>query len=194
MSKEEKIIMGIDPGTNKMGYGLLRVSGKKPECLATGYIDMTKFRDPYTKLRHIYERMIGLMNAYHPDEVAFEAPFFGENVQSMLKLGRAQGVAIAAALSRNVQVHEYAPRKIKIAITGNGNASKVQVARMLEKILSLDELPDNLDATDGLAVALCHYYQSVNPIARSGASSWETFLKKNPERLVAKTSTLKAKK
>lgn len=178
--------MGIDPGTNKMGYGILKVAGREASCVALGYIELSKLSDPYSKLRRIYERVTGLMSSFGPSEVAFEAPFFGENVQSMLKLGRAQGVAIAAVMAGGVQVFEYAPRKIKIAITGNGDASKEQVAQMLGKILSLTQLPKNLDATDGLAVALCHHYQSSNPLARSGGGSWEDFLRQHPDRIARK--------
>lgn len=178
-----KTIMGIDPGTNKMGYGVIHTEGSKVEFVTMGYIDLSKFKTPYLKLRHIYERVSGLVAEYKPNDVALEAPFFGENVQSMLKLGRAQGVAMAAALSRDVEVFEYAPTKVKIAITGQGGATKEQVARMLGNILKLEKLPKNLDSTDGLAVALCHHYQSLSPLKGNTQKSWADFIKSNPDRI-----------
>ena len=138
-NKSEKIILGIDPGTNVMGYGVLRIVGRKAEMLSMGVIDLRKMSDPYLRLGHIYERVTGIIDAYLPDELAIEAPFFGKNVQSMLKLGRAQGVAIAAAICRDIPIHEYAPLKIKMAITGQGQASKAQVADMLQRLLRLDQ-------------------------------------------------------
>lgn len=182
----EKIIMGIDPGTNVMGYGAIRVVNGKAEMLAMGVIDMHKMSDPYLRLGHIYERVTGILESYLPDELAIEAPFFGKNVQSMLKLGRAQGVAIAAAIQKDIPIHEYAPMKIKMALTGNGNASKEQVAGMLQRILKLDasELPKYMDATDALAAAYCHYLQMSRPT--TGAkhySSWKDFAQKNKERV-----------
>lgn len=152
----EKIILGIDPGTTIMGYGIIRSDGKKPELITLGVIDLKKFGDHYLKLQKIFERTLSLIDEYHPDEIAIEAPFYGKNVQSMLKLGRAQGVAMAAGLYRSVPIFEYAPLKIKLAITGEGKASKEQVASMLQKTLLIKELPKNLDATDGLAAAVCH--------------------------------------
>lgn len=180
--------MGIDPGTNKMGYGIISVSGKNLEYIAMGYIDLSKFDTHYLKLKYIFERVSLLYDHYKPDEVAFEAPFYGENVQSMLKLGRAQGVAMAAVLTKGAIVEEYAPRKIKVAITGNGDASKIQVANILKTILKLDRLPKTLDATDGLAAALCHYFQSSNGISsKKGASNnWDSFIKNNPNRVLKK--------
>ncbi len=185
LKKYDKIILGIDPGTNFMGYGLIGVNGKKPSTIALGVIHLNKLPDHYLRLRRIYERVLGLVEQYLPDELAIEAPFYGKNVQSMLKLGRAQGVAMAAALSRDVPIKEYEPRKIKMAITGNGGASKEQVKEMLRRILNLDEaqLPTELDATDALAVALCHFYESTRPIPSSGSKSWKDFIAKNPDRV-----------
>lgn len=156
---KEKIILGIDPGTNIMGYGVLKVVGNKPEVITLGVIDLRKCKDPYLKLRHIYERVQGIIASYLPDELAIEAPFFGKNVQSMLKLGRAQGVAMAAALCREVPITEYAPLKIKMAITGNGQASKEQVADMLKRLLHIpdSEMGPFMDATDALAGCLLSF-------------------------------------
>ena len=149
MQKAERIILGIDPGTNVMGYGIIRVVGNKAEMITMGVIDLRKMADPYLRLGHIFERVTGIIDAYLPDEMAIEAPFFGKNIQSMLKLGRAQGVAIAAAIHHDIPIHEYAPLKIKMAITGNGGASKMQVAGMLQRLLHLDpdEMPRFMDAT-----------------------------------------------
>jgi len=184
MKKEsEKIILGIDPGTNLMGYGVVRSKGKTPLYVDMGDINLKKTPDPYIRLKLIHEKTLELMDRYLPDEVAIEAPFYGKNVQSMLKLGRAQGVAIAAIISRGVPVREYAPRKIKLAITGTGTASKEQVAGMLMRMFSLKVLPRNLDATDGLAVALCHFYQADKPESSSGPKNWEDFIRKNPDRV-----------
>ena len=180
----EKIILGIDPGTNMMGYGVIRVSGKKAEALALGVIDLRKFSDHYLKLGHIFERITGIIDSYLPDEMAIEAPFFGKNVQSMLKLGRAQGVAMAAAIQRQVPITEYAPLKIKMAITGNGAASKEQVADMLRRMLHLDkeEVGRFLDATDALAAAYCHFLQMGRPETEKKYSSWKDFVNKNKDR------------
>ena len=181
----ERVIIGIDPGTNVMGYGILGINGKKPQLAAMGVIKLSKFDDHYMRLRRIYERVSGLVKQYLPDEMAIEAPFFGKNVQSMLKLGRAQGVAMAAALTRDIPIVEYEPRKIKMAITGNGAASKEQVAEMLRRILSIDkdDMPDFLDATDALAAALCHFYESGKPIVAKGARSWAEYIAKNPDKV-----------
>lgn len=178
----ERIIIGIDPGTNVMGYGILGINKKKLELIAMGVIQLNKFDDHYMRLRRIYERVSGLIAQYLPDEMALEAPFFGKNVQSMLKLGRAQGVAMAAALNRDIPIAEYEPRKIKLSITGNGAASKEQVAEMLRRTLDIpkEEMPDFLDATDGLAAAVCHYYESSKPLAEKGCKSWKEFIAKNP--------------
>jgi crossover junction endodeoxyribonuclease RuvC len=181
--KKEKIILGIDPGTNLTGYGLLKVNGSKLEVLSLGIISLQKIKDPYLKLQRIFSRVLSLVDEFHPDELAIEAPFYGKNVQSMLKLGRAQGVAMAAALYRSVPIHEYAPRKIKMAITGQGNASKEQVAGMLVSILKLKELPDLPDATDGLAAAVCHHFQSLTPESGKSVKSWKEFINKNPGRV-----------
>lgn len=181
----ERIILGIDPGTNLMGYGILKVVGNKTEAMALGVIDLHKMGDGYLKLGHIYERVSGIIQSYLPDEMAIEAPFFGKNVQSMLKLGRAQGVAIAAAIQHDVPIHEYAPMKIKMALTGNGGASKEQVAGMLQRILHLDEeqMKQHFDATDALAAAYCHFMQSSRPQSNAGYRSWKDFVKKNEERV-----------
>jgi crossover junction endodeoxyribonuclease RuvC len=180
---KEKIILGIDPGTTIMGYGLLKVEDKNPSVIALGIIDLRKYSDHYTKLKTIFERIISLIDQYHPDELAIEAPFYGKNVQSMLKLGRAQGVAIAAALSRSIPIFEYAPRKIKMSITGRGNASKEQVAMLLMKILKIKDMPGELDASDGLAAALCHFYQANTIESEKNYNSWKDFMNKNPGRI-----------
>ena len=179
----EKIILGIDPGTTIMGFGLIRVVGKNMELMQIDELILKKYSDPYTKLKLIFERTIHLIDTYHPDEIAIEAPFFGKNVQSMLKLGRAQGVAMAAGLSRQVTITEYSPKKIKMAITGNGNASKEQVAKMLQSLLQMKELPKNLDATDGLAAAVCHFYNAGKPQADKSYSGWASFVRNNEKRL-----------
>ena len=173
--KQEKIILGIDPGTNIMGYGLVKVDGNKASMLAMGVIDMRKIHDPYLRLGRIFDRVTSIIEEFLPDEMAIEAPFFGKNVQSMLKLGRAQGVAIAAAISRQVPIAEYEPRKIKQAITGNGAASKEQVRGML--------MHPKLDSTDALGAALCHYYESSRPQLPKGPASWKEFAARNPDRI-----------
>jgi len=180
---KERIILGIDPGTNITGYGVIRSSGNIPELVTLGSIDLSKLGDHYLKLKHIFDRTLGLIDEYHPDELAVEAPFYGKNVQSMLKLGRAQGAAIAAALYRSVPIFEYAPRKIKMSITGQGAASKEQVAAMLMNILKFNKKDIILDATDGLAAALCHFYQSNNPVVDKSYNSWKDFINKNPKRV-----------
>jgi len=180
---KERIILGIDPGTTIMGYGIIKINGKEPTLVALGVIELKKYSDHYTKLKKIFDRVLSLIEQYHPDEMAVEAPFFGKNVQSMLKLGRAQGVAISAALSRSIPIFEYAPRKIKMSITGQGNASKEQVAMLLKSLLKIKELPKDLDATDGLAAAMCHFYQSNVPTAAKSFNSWKDFINKNPGRI-----------
>ena len=194
-------IMGIDPGTNYMGYGVLEITGREARSVVLGDIDLHKLEDPYAKLRYIFERVGSLIEQYDPREVALESPFFGENVQSMLKLGRAQGVAMAAALCRDRQVFEYAPMRIKQAITGRGSATKEQVASIVCRTLTIDQPPKRLDATDGMAVALCHFYTSTNPLqavmgdarvkglgggrkaaSKQGSKTWERFLAEHPER------------
>ena len=195
----EKIILGIDPGTNLMGYGLLRVSlppysptdgvaarsGQHAEMMTTGVIDLRKFPDAYLKLGHIFERVTGIIDAFLPDEMAVEAPFFGKNVQSMLKLGRAQGVAIAAAIHHGVPIHEYAPMKIKMALTGNGSASKEQVAGMLQRLLKIpeQEMSRFMDATDALAAAYCHYMQMGRPESPAKYRGWKDFVNKNKDKI-----------
>lgn len=183
---KERIILGIDPGTSITGYGVIRTVGTIPELITIGSIDLSKYDDHYVKLKHIFERTTGIIDEYHPDELAIEAPFYGKNVQSMLKLGRAQGAAIAAALTRSLPIFEYAPRKIKMSITGQGAASKEQVAAMLMSILKFSLTDIKLDATDGLAAALCHFYQTNNPLQEKGYNSWKDFINKNPKRLKAK--------
>ena len=182
--EEGKIILGIDPGTTIMGYGIIRGSKKTPVLVALGVVELGKFRDHYIKIRQIFERTLHLIDQYHPDELAIEAPFYGKNVQSMLKLGRAQGAAISAALHRDMPIFEYAPKKIKMSITGQGNASKEQVASILQGMLSIPELPKNLDATDGLAAAVCHFYQNTLPETGGSYGSWKDFIAKNPKRIV----------
>ena len=187
----ERIIMGIDPGTNVMGYGLLGINGKKLTPIVLGAIELNKVGDHYLRLARIYERVTGIIEQYLPDELAIEAPFYGKNVQSMLKLGRAQGVAMAAALARDIPIAEYAPLKVKQVVTGNGGASKEQVANMLCYILKMErsKLPTLLDATDAMAVALAHYYEGQKPSSSGGAKNWEQFLKQHPERMVKVTKS-----
>ncbi|MFP4619717.1 MAG: crossover junction endodeoxyribonuclease RuvC [Bacteroidales bacterium] len=177
------IILGIDPGTTIMGYGLISQSGKTPVLIHLGVIELYKIDDHYDRLKQIFDRILQIIDGYHPNEMALEAPFYGKNVQSMLKLGRAQGVAMSAALHRSLPIYEYAPRKIKQSITGNGNASKEQVARLLQSMLEIEELPKNLDATDGLAAAVCHFYNCLVPQSKEGHRSWKDFIRKNPGRL-----------
>ena len=181
----DRIIIGIDPGTNVMGYGVLGVKNKKPEMIAMGVIELSKFDSHYLRLSRIFQRVTGLIEQYLPDEMAIEAPFFGKNVQSMLKLGRAQGVAMAAALQRDVPICEYEPRKIKMAITGNGAASKEQVQEMLRRILNIpqESLLPQLDATDALGAALCHFYESSRPQIEKGCRSWKEFIAKHPDKV-----------
>ena len=193
--------MGIDPGTNYMGYGIIEIEGREVRSVVMGDIDLHTMSDPYRKLRYIFDRVSRLIEDYNPREVALESPFFGTNVQSMLKLGRAQGVAMAAALTHDKEVFEYAPTRIKQAIAGSGAASKEQVAAIIKRILKLEYTPRRLDATDGMAVAMCHYYTARTPIsiamgndrvkglgggkkAAKGSSSWEAFIKQTPAREV----------
>lgn len=181
----EQIIIGVDPGTNIMGYGILGINAKKPTLIALGVIRLNKFESHYMRLHRIYTRVLQLVEQYKPDEMAIEAPFFGKNVQSMLKLGRAQGVAMAAALAREVPITEYEPRKIKQAITGNGGASKEQVRELLRRILNIpaETLDLELDATDGLAAALCHFYETSRPLKVKSSGSWKDFIAHNPDRV-----------
>jgi len=177
----EKIILGLDPGTNVMGYAVIMVQLSKVKLLQFGVIQMGKYGAHELKLKKIFDRVLALVDEFKPDEVALEAPFFGKNVQSMLKLGRAQGVAMAAALYRDVPITEYAPKKVKQSVTGNGNASKEQVAKMLMQIFTIKEMPKLLDASDALAVAVCHHYQ--NGLLKNKSKSWESFLKDNPDKV-----------
>lgn len=179
----ERIILGIDPGTTVTGYGIIKTDGRDPELVAIGEIDLTRFEDHYVKIKHIFDRTINIIDEFHPDELAIEAPFYGKNVQSMLKLGRAQGAAIAAALSRSVPIFEYAPRKIKLSITGRGAASKEQVAAMLMNILKFTRMEVRMDATDGLAAAVCHFFQTNRPVQEKSFNSWKDFINKNPGRV-----------
>jgi len=176
----DKIVLGIDPGTNIMGYGLIHIKGTKMELVVMGVLRLEKVDDHALKLQRIFDRVVSLIDEYKPDELAIEAPFFGKNVQSMLKLGRAQGVAIAGALSRNLSVCEYSPKKIKMSITGNGNASKEQVAAMLKTLLNFKETPEFLDATDGLAAAVCHHFQRQPSGGKKVYTGWKAFLAENP--------------
>ena len=180
---KEQIILGIDPVTTIMGFGVIRINGKSMEFVQLNELNLTKYSDHYLKLKLIFERTIELIDTYHPDAIAIEAPFFGKNVQSMLKLGRAQGVAMAAGLSREVPITEYLPKKIKMAITGNGNASKEQVAKMLQNMLCLKTLPKNLDATDGLAAAVCHFYNQDKPGGDKTYTGWSSFVNQNQDKI-----------
>ena len=193
--EKEQIILGIDPGTTVMGYGILRVVGNKPELLAMGVLDLKKYSDHYLQLQRIFARTLSLIDEFHPDCLAIEAPFFGKNVQSMLKLGRAQGVAMSAALYRDIPITEYAPLKIKMAITGSGAASKEQVADMLRRFLKIpqENMLPQLDATDGLAAAYCHFLQMGRPVSEKAYSGWKDFIAKNQEKVKAPKSAKKEK-
>jgi len=179
----ERIILGIDPGTNIMGFGLIVDKGKKIELIALDVIKLDHLDTHPLKLKHIFEKVLGLIDNYHPDEVALEAPFFGKNVQSMLKLGRAQGVAMAAALYRDIPIFEYSPRKVKQSITGKGNASKEQVAAMINRLVNISEQPKYFDATDAVAVACCHYFQRSPAEASKSYTGWGAFISNNPGRI-----------
>ena len=181
--KTDKIILGIDPGTTIMGYGIIHIKDNKMELIQMGVLHLSKLKSHEIKLKKIFERTLQLVDEYLPDNVAIEAPFFGKNVQSMLKLGRAQGVAMSASLYRNIPIFEYAPKKIKMAITGRGTASKEQVAAMLKSILNIKEMPKHLDASDGLAAAVCHYFQRSKNNKEKNYSGWKDFLKENPKKL-----------
>jgi len=183
-NKREKIILGIDPGTTIMGFGLIKVVNKKMKFVQLNELQLKKYDNHYLKLKLIFERTIELIDTHKPDEIAIEAPFFGKNVQSMLKLGRAQGVAMAAGLSREIPITEYSPKKIKMAITGNGNASKEQVAKMLQNLLDMNELPKNLDSTDGLAAAVCHFYNMGKTEIGKSYSGWAAFVKQNESKII----------
>ena len=189
LEKPVKIILGIDPGTLVMGYGLVKVTGRDVSLLDLGVLKPGKVKDSYKKLQLIFNTVSGLITQYKPTDFAIEAPFFGKNVQSMLKLGRAQGVAIAAAMRHGLEVTEYSPKKVKQSVTGNGNADKEQVMKMLQTILAFKDSPQYLDATDALAVALCHYYQTSSVTGKAAAKAgkgWEDFIKNNPGRIIRK--------
>lgn len=184
--EKETLVLGLDPGTNVMGYAIIAVRGSRPTLIQYGVIHLGKYGDHALKLKKIFERVLSLVEEYKPDHVALEAPFYGKNVQSMLKLGRAQGVAMSAALYREVPITEYAPKKVKQSVTGNGNASKEQVAKMLMQVFNIKEQPKLLDASDALAVALCHYYQQGDITAAKQAkktTTWTDYFKANPERI-----------
>lgn len=182
--KKEEIILGIDPGTTIMGFGVVKAVGQSMEFIQMNELLLSKYEDHYQKLGVIFDRTIELIKTHRPTQVALEAPFFGKNVQSMLKLGRAQGVAMAAALSQDLPIFEYEPKKVKMAITGSGNASKEQVAKMLQQLLKFKEIPKNLDSTDGLAVAVCHFFNISRVVKTAKYSSWESFIKQNEKRIV----------
>lgn len=183
MKEYQKVILGIDPGTLLMGYGIIGINDKKPELIVMGTVDLRKIKDPYLKLKMIFERTLHLIDEYLPDELAIESPFLGKNPQSMHKLGRAQGAAIAACLQRDISIAEYAPLKIKQSITGNGLSEKIQVAKMLQIDLKFKDIPKDLDATDGLAAAMCHFHQSNVISGGKGGNSWGSFIKENKNRL-----------
>ncbi len=184
-SLQDRIILGIDPGTSIMGYGLISVQGNQMKLISLGVLHLSKLSDHGLKLKTIFEKTLALIEEYKPDDLALEAPFFGKNVQSMLKLGRAQGVAMAAGLYRQIPIFEYSPKKVKQSITGNGNASKEQVASMLQTLLNFKETPQYLDATDGLAVAVCHYFQNSDVTGKGKVhTGWKAFLTENPDKLV----------
>ena len=180
---QQNIILGIDPGTTIMGFGIIKTTKNEMELIQMNELHLKKYDNHFLKLKKIFSRTIELIDEFNPDEIAIEAPFFGKNVQSMLKLGRAQGVAMAAGLSREVVITEYSPKKIKMAITGNGNASKEQVAKMLQKLLKIKTLPKNLDATDGIAAAVCHYYNKDRISTVNSYSGWGAFVSKNPDKV-----------
>ncbi len=188
ISDFDKIVLGIDPGTNIMGYGVVGIKGKEHVLISIGIIKLDKLEDHAIKLKHIFERVTGIIDSYKPDELAIEAPFFGKNVQSMLKLGRAQGVAIAAALMREIPIYEYQPRKIKLSVTGSGNATKEQVAAMLQTLLKFEEMPKHLDATDALGAAMCHIFQH-SPrgfglkTGKKAGAGWGKFVAENKDRV-----------
>lgn len=184
--KNNSVILGIDPGTTIMGYGIIQISQNQPRLLLLGSLDQRRVRDHFEKIARIFDRTLQLIDEYKPVALAIESPFYGNNVQSMLKLGRAQGAAISAALYRSVPIHEYAPRKIKQSITGYGNASKEQIANFLHQILKTELKAETLDATDGLAAAMCHFYQENNPVKSGSTGNWEEFIRKNPGRVTGK--------
>jgi crossover junction endodeoxyribonuclease RuvC len=184
MASTDRIILGIDPGTNILGYGLIYQHGNSIKLITMDVLHLSSISNGALKLKKIFETVLELIEKHHPDELAIEAPFYGKNVQSMLKLGRSQGVAIAAALYKSVPVFEYEPRKIKQSITGKGGASKEQVAAMLQRLTNFSEMPKYLDATDALAVAVCHYFQKgVGGDGKKSNDSWKRFISENPGRV-----------
>ena len=180
----DKVILGIDPGTTVMGYGIIHIKKNNMELVAIGVLHLDKIDGQALKLKKIFERTLGIIEEFKPDELSIEAPFFGKNVQSMLKLGRAQGVSIAAALFKNIPIFEYSPKRIKQSITGNGNASKEQVAAMLQSLLAFKDMPKHLDATDGLAAAVCHYFQRTTADKKKSYTGWKAFLVDNPKKVM----------
>jgi crossover junction endodeoxyribonuclease RuvC len=185
LANKSKIILGIDPGTIVMGYGLILIENKKARLMEMDVLKLSRHKDHYERLQLIHTRVQELIRVHKPDACAIEAPFFGKNVQSMLKLGRAQGVAIATAMAAGVPVTEYSPKKVKQSVTGNGNADKEQIWQMLQRILNFSERPEFLDATDALAVAVCHFFQESSAIPNTTkAKGWEQFLQQNPERII----------
>lgn len=184
VSDKQRIIMGIDPGTNLLGYGVILVDARKVHFVDMGVIDMRKEKDHFVKLNRIFHEVGTLLDRYTPDDLAVEAPFYGKNPQVMLKLGRAQGAAVSAALHRQIPVFEYAPRKVKMAITGNGNASKEQVMMLMGKTLKIGMDNKFLDASDALGIAMCHFYQLTNPLSDTSASTnWKKFIAAHPDRI-----------
>jgi crossover junction endodeoxyribonuclease RuvC len=183
MNEKSVKILGIDPGTNVMGYGLIEVIDNKPRILQVGVIKTNGYTSHYQKLGHIFARAESLLKELQPDELAIESPFYGKDIQAMLKLGRAQGVVMGLAMNMGIQITEYAPLKVKQAITGMGRAAKEQVAFFLKNMFKITELPKELDATDAIAVAVCHYLQMRNPVAKTGTGTWGDFVKKNPDRV-----------
>lgn len=183
--KKKRIILGIDPGTTLFGYGIISINGNTIDLVSLGTVELSKFKLHTEKLERIFERVCWLIENFQPDDCAIEAPFYSKNPQSMLKLGRAQGVAMAAVMTNKLPITEYAPKKIKQSVTGNGNASKEQVAAMLQRMLKFDELPKYLDATDALSVAVCHYFQTSSPLLQAAkASDWKSFLKSHQDRII----------
>lgn len=185
---DKRVIIGIDPGTNMLGFAVVEVTGKKASFVDMGVLDLRKEKDSYSKLRQIFDTVSEVCKTYHASEMALESPFYGKNAQVILKLGRAQGAAMIAAMEYGISVCEYAPRKAKEAITGNGAASKEQVRLMLEKTLGTELQACPLDATDALAIAMCHFYQTTNPLlGKGGGGAWEKFVREHPERITKKT-------
>lgn len=180
---DNKTILGIDPGTNILGYGIISISGNNPQFVYAGIIDMHKLKYHDEKLNKIYTDIIKILDKFHPSEIAIEAPFYGKNVQSMLKLGKVQGIIMGAAISRSIPFYEYSPRKVKMAVTGSGGASKEQVARLLANFLKLKDIPKPLDASDAIAIALCHHFQGSISSPENKVKTWKEFIRKNPGKI-----------